>query len=106
MSVPRVLTEKCGRVVFRLHRDETVVTAKSPAAAVPLHATAEVAGEERVGVIDAEVSLLSHREAADSSRRVWHERTVRRCRKHDVAAVVDEVRRFRVRGHAREVEAL
>src|SRR5215467_15918823 len=65
IAVSRVLSEKARRVVFRSHRDEAVVAADAPAAAAvePLHAGADVAREERLGLRNPERRGVEDREA-------------------------------------------
>src|SRR5215470_11328911 len=93
MAVSRLLAEERGRVILRLHGDEPVVPAESPPAAVPLHAAADVAGEERLGVVDPQLRLLEHRQSADAASDVRDDGTVIGGVDDDVAAVVEQVRR-------------
>ena len=58
MAVARLEAEKLRRIVLRLHRDEAVVTAETPPAAIPLDAPADVAGEKRLRFIDAKTRRL------------------------------------------------
>src|SRR5262245_40143938 len=70
VAVPGLLSRARWRIVLGLHRDEAVVTAQAPAAAVPLHAATHVAGEERLGVSDAEAGALEEAQTADAARRI------------------------------------
>src|SRR5262245_54598823 len=102
VTVARLLAEEGRRVILRLHGDEPVVTAQTPASGVPLHAAADIAGEERRRVVDADRGALEQTEAAETRRGIWHDRAASRRDDH-VAAVVQEVRRLHVRGAADEV---
>src|SRR5262245_61207377 len=92
MAVPGLLSPECRRIVLGLHRDEAVVTAQTPAAAVPLHAAADVAGEEGLGVGDAETGALEQAQAADATSHIRHDRVACRRLDYQVAAVVQHVR--------------
>ena len=50
VTVAGLLSPERRRIILGLHRDEAVVATQTPAAAVPLHAATDVAGEERFGV--------------------------------------------------------
>src|SRR5258705_2119302 len=106
MPVARLLAEERRRVVFRLQRDEAVVAAQSPAAGVPVDAAPDVAREKRLRVEDAERLLLEHARAADAARDVGHDRRPVRRGDHQVAAVVEKVRRLEVRRATGQREAL
>src|ERR1700736_2444924 len=82
MPVAGVLPEERRRGVLRLRGKEPVVAAQTPAAVwrIPLHAAADVASQERLGRIDAEVRLLEHGESADAARRVGNDGRVGWCR--------------------------
>src|SRR5689334_2108835 len=106
MAVARLLTEERRRVILRLHGDEAVVAAQTPAPGVPFHAAADVAGEERLGVVDAEARALEETESADAASDVRHHRALPGV-DDDVAAVVEDVRRLHVtERRALEVERL
>src|SRR5580700_12007803 len=69
MAISRVLAVERWRSVPGLRGNEPVVSAQPPAAVrgIPLHPAADVAGQERLGAVDAEVRLLKHREAANAA---------------------------------------
>src|SRR5215510_1277406 len=92
VAVPRLLSKERRRVVLRLHGDEPIVAAESPPAAVPLHAAADVAGEERLRVVDPELRLLEHRQSADAAGDVRDDGAVIGRVHDDVAAVVEKMR--------------
>src|SRR5258706_2827598 len=106
VAVPRFLAEDIRRIVLRLHGDEPVVAAQAPAAGVPVHAAADVAGEERLGPVDAEAALLEQAQAADAGGGVRHHGTLARRREHDVAAVVERVGRLQVRRPSADEQVL
>src|SRR5262249_19543612 len=107
VTVSRLFSKERGRVVLGLHGDEPVVAAEPPAPGVPLHPAADVAGEERLRVVDAELRLLEHRQPADTTGDVWDDRTVTGRVQHDVAAVVEKMRSRTVdAAHPGEIEAL
>src|SRR5262249_50356652 len=102
IAVSRVLSEEARRVVLRSHRDEAGVAADAPAAAAvdPLHAGADVAREERLGLRNPERRGVEDREATDAARRVRRQRRCVREVNDDVAVVVEEIRRLEIRRHA------
>src|SRR5207237_8665159 len=106
MPIPRLLPEERGRVVFLLHGDEAVVAAQSPASRVPVDAAANVAREERLVVRDAERFLLEHAQAADAARHVRNDGRFVRRGDHEVAAVVQKIRRLQIRNAAGQRQVL
>src|SRR5690349_3616456 len=76
IPVSRVLSEEIRRVVLRSHRDEAIVAAHAPASAAmePLHAGADVAGQESVRLRNSERRGVEHGEPADSARHVRRQR--------------------------------
>src|SRR5262245_2134439 len=106
MAISGVSAEERWCIVLRLDADESVVTSQSPTTRVPLDAATNVAREERLGVVDAECGLLEHAEAADAGGHIRDDRAVIGGIHHDVAAVVQEVGRLDVAGHAAELQIL
>src|SRR5262245_33358695 len=106
MAISRFLSEERRCVVLGLQRDESVVTSQSPPPCVPAHAAADVACEERLGVVNAERLLLEETQAADATCDVWHHGRLVRRRDDEVAAVVHEVRRLEIRRAVDELEVL
>src|SRR5215813_11069817 len=74
VAVPGLLAEKGGCVVLTLQRDESVITPQPPAARVPAHAAADVAGEERLRVVDAKRLLFEEAQATNATRHIRHHR--------------------------------
>src|SRR5688572_32356271 len=70
VAVSRLLSEEHRRIVLGLHRDEAIVAAQTPAAGIPLHTSADVAREERRGVVDADGRALEQAQAAETRRRI------------------------------------
>src|SRR4029450_9998019 len=106
MAISRFLPEERRCVVLRFQRDKSVVTPQSPPPCVPAHAAADVAGEERLRVVDAERLLLEETQAADAARDVRNDGRLIRRGDDEVAAVVHEVRRLEIRGAVGELEIL
>src|SRR5262245_4882451 len=92
VAVPGLLSPERRRIVLGLHRDEAVVAAQTPAAAVPLHAATDVAGEERLGVSDTEAGALEETQATNASGHVGHDGVSHWRLNDQVAAVVQHVR--------------
>src|SRR5688572_30035373 len=86
MPVPRVRSPERRSVVLALDCDEAIVATESPAAGVPLQAAADIAGEECLGVVDAQAGALEERLAADATGDVRHDRPA--CGVNDHVAVV------------------
>src|SRR5262249_38287059 len=86
MPVPRVLTEEIRSAVLGAHGDEPVVAAQSPAAVgcEPFHAAADVAGEKRLCVVDAELQAVEHRQATNATGHERYDRVTSGV-EHDVA---------------------
>src|SRR5688572_1173372 len=106
VSISRLLPEEFWCIVLRLHADESVVAAQTPAARVPLYATTEVAGEKGLGPIDAEACLLEEAQAADAARHIRYDGALSWHGEHDVPAIVQEVWRLDVRRERAELQIL
>src|SRR5258706_7379800 len=106
MAVPGFPSEKHRSIVLGLHSDKPVVATQAPAARIPLDPAADVAREEGLGAADAEVGSLEEAEATDACSDVGHHGAPIGCRHHDVAAVVEDVGGFAVRGQVTELEIL
>src|SRR5262245_11738184 len=106
MPVPRLLAEERRRIVLGLHRDEAVVAAQAPASGVPVHAAADVAGEEGLVLVHRQRSALEGRRSTHAARDVRHDRTAGRCGDDEVAAVVEKVRRPSVEGEGADLHGL
>src|SRR5687768_11691974 len=94
VAVSLFLAEERRRVVLRVHRDEAVVATQAPAARMPGDAAAEVAGQERLGVVDRQRPPLEHRQTAHTTGEVRHDRRSIRRRDNEVGAVVQQVGRL------------
>src|SRR5580765_8411605 len=107
MPVSRVLSKEARRIVLRSHGDEAIVAAQAPAAvAEPLDATADVAGEEGLGLRDAERGCVEERQAANAAGCVRSDRAaIGRVHDH-VAGVVEQVRRLEIRRRAGQLQVL
>src|SRR5262245_26766200 len=106
MAVSGIPAEERWSVVLRLDADESVVTSQAPTTRVPLDAGAHVAGEKRLGVVDAECRLLENAEAANAGGHVRDDGAVIGGIHHYVAAVVQEVGGLDVAGQATELQIL
>src|SRR5439155_1908998 len=106
VAEPVLAAEKFRRVVLGADADEAVVAAQPPAAGVPLHAGADVAGEGRCCIGDPETRLFEHAEPADPADDVWHNGALVRYGHHEVAAVVQDVGRPLIRRRTAELERL
>ena len=80
VTVSRDLPKEFRGIVLRLHANEPVVSAKTPAARVPLEAAADVARQKRLRLVDPEAGGLEKREPADAARQVRHDRSAIRRR--------------------------
>src|SRR4029453_10811903 len=106
VAVSVLLAEEGRSIILGLHPDEPVVAPQAPASGVPLDSAADVAGEERFGAVDVEIGVLEHAETADAGSDVRHNGALIGRRDHDVAAVVEEMRRPVIESQAVELEAL
>src|SRR5262249_44164836 len=106
VAVAGVPAEKGRSVILRLDTDEPVIASEPPAARVPLHAGADVAGEERLRVVDAERRLLEQAQPTDAASHVRDDGTAIRRRDDHVAAVVQNVGSLLIGNGARELEVL
>src|SRR5262249_13199614 len=84
VAVPRPGSEEVRSGFLRLHRDEPIVAAHSPASVEPLHAAADVPCEERFGVRNVEARLVEERDAANAAGHVRRDRAPGRQRHDDV----------------------
>src|SRR6266850_2424198 len=114
VAVPRLVPKEARRpdsprrlrVVLGSDRDEPIVAAQTPAAVEPLDAAADIAGKERLGVVDPEVGLIEHSQAADAARHERHDRAAVGGGQDEIAAVVQQVRRLQIQRFPAELQVL
>src|SRR5262249_21996300 len=106
VSVSGVPAEEGRSVILRLDADEAVIASEPPAARVPLHAGAHVAGEKRLRVVDAERRLLEQAQTTDAGSHVRHDRPAIRRRDDKVAAVFQNVGSLLIGSGAGKLEVL
>src|SRR6266853_349245 len=108
MSVPRLLAEEGWRGVIGPHRNESIVAAHAPAAVtrVPLETAADIARQERISAVDAEIGSLEHCQAADPAGDVGDDRLPRRRRHDEVARVVQLIGPLLIASESSELKIL
>src|SRR5258705_2795375 len=83
VAIARLLPEEGGGIVLRSNRDETVVSAETPASGVPVDTATDVPRQKRLRGVDPDLRSLERAQAADASGDVRHHRALIRGVDHE-----------------------